>query len=34
MHAEKLLVDEAGDGYHVEHVHGEIVGLLVVLVET
>jgi hypothetical protein len=34
VHTEKLLVDEAGDGYLVKHVHCQIVGLLVVFIET
>jgi hypothetical protein len=33
VEAEELLVDEAGERDIVEHLHGEVVGLLVVLVE-
>ena len=34
MDAEELLVDEAGQWDRVEHLHDEIVGLLVVLAQT
>lgn len=33
MEAEELLIDEAGEGDLVEHLHGDIIGLLVVLAE-
>ena len=33
MDAEELLVDEAGEGDLVEELHGEVVGLLVVLAD-
>jgi hypothetical protein len=33
VEAEELLVDEAGERDIVEHLHGEVVGLLVVFVE-
>jgi hypothetical protein len=31
--AEEFLVDEAGEGELVEHLHGDIVGLLAVLAD-
>ena len=34
MDTEELLVEEAGQGELVEHLHGEVVGLLIVLAET
>ena len=33
MEEEELAVDEAGEGKAVEHVHGDVVGLLAVLAE-
>ena len=31
VHAEELLIDETGQGYGVEHLHGLLIGLLTVL---